>query len=312
MAIEKIILAKPRGFCAGVARAVAAVEGALDVFGAPVYVKHEIVHNKTVVADLAAQGAVTVEDLNSVPDGSVVVFSAHGSSPAQYALARQKNLTVIDATCPLVTKVHSEMKRFLDEGFSVVYIGHAGHIEGENVRAEAEKYDVAVPLIETVADVATLEYPEDIEKIAYLTQTTLSVDETARIIEALKVRYPQIVAPPAKDICFSTTNRQKAVLVLAEKCGVVLVLGSKHSSNSNRLAEVAQAAGVKAYLIDRAEEIEPEWLEGVSVIGITAGASAPAYVVDEVVELLSRDGATVEELEAAVENAKFPLPLIKK
>jgi 4-hydroxy-3-methylbut-2-enyl diphosphate reductase len=306
--VQKIILAKPRGFCAGVARAVEAVEECLRVFGAPVYVKHEIVHNKTVVADLAAKGAVTIEDIRELPEGAVVVFSAHGSPPENYAIARVKGCTLIDATCPFVTKVHLEMHRFLKAGYQVVYIGHRGHIEGIGVCREAEEYGVDIPVIETVTDIQTLPFSSD-AKIAYLTQTTLSVEETESLIAALRERYPNIVDPPSQDICYATTNRQQAVAALAERCAAVLVLGSKNSSNSNRLAEVACIAGARAYLIDTATELQEEWLEDVTTVGVTAGASAPEYLVQELLVELSKGGATIEELEIIKEDLHFAEPV---
>ncbi|MEI8103608.1 MAG: 4-hydroxy-3-methylbut-2-enyl diphosphate reductase [Candidatus Moraniibacteriota bacterium] len=306
--LQKIILAKPRGFCAGVDRAVRAVEECLRVFGAPVYVKHEIVHNKTVVAELATQGAVTIEDIREVPDGAVVVFSAHGSPPEHYRVAREKRCTMIDATCPFVTKVHLEMHRFLKAGYQVVYIGHKGHIEGVGVCREAAEYSVEIPVIENVHNIDVLTFERD-AKLAYLTQTTLSVEETKVLIEALQKKYPNIVAPPSQDICCSTTNRQQAVQALARQCGVVLVVGSKNSSNSNRLAEVARQTGAQAYLIDGANEVLPEWLEGVVRVGVTAGASAPEHLVQELLLVLSQSGAIIEELELVREDLHFAEPV---
>ena len=306
--LQKIILARPRGFCAGVERAVRAVEECIRVFSAPVYVKHEIVHNKTVVADLAAKGAVTIENIREVPDGSVIVFSAHGSPPEHYAIARGKKCIVIDATCPFVTKVHLEMHRFLKAGYQVVYLGHKGHIEGIGVCREAAAYGVEIPVIENVNDVEGLIFEQDV-KLAYLTQTTLSVEETKVLIEALQKKYPTSIGPPAADICYATTNRQQAVAALAKQCSVVLVLGSKNSSNSNRLAEVARQAGARAYLIDSAREVLPEWLEGVAAVGVTAGASAPEHLVQELLLVLSQNGATIEELELVKEDLHFAEPM---
>lgn len=306
--LQKIILAKPRGFCAGVERAVDAVEECLRVFGAPVYVKHEIVHNKTVVADLAAKGAVTIEDIREVPEGATVVFSAHGSPPEHYRVARAKNCMLIDATCPFVTKVHLEMHRFLKAGYQVVYIGHKGHIEGIGVCREAAEYGVEVPVIETLSDVEQLSFPET-TKLAYLTQTTLSVEETDTLIGALRARYSGIIGPPSADICYATTNRQRAAADLADRCDIVLVLGSKNSSNSNRLAEVIRSRGTRAYLIDNATELQQEWLESVETIGITAGASAPEYLVQELLLALSCNGATIEELETIREDLRFAEPV---
>jgi 4-hydroxy-3-methylbut-2-enyl diphosphate reductase len=287
---------------------VQAVEESLRVFGAPVYVKHEIVHNKTVVADLAAKGAVTIEDIRDIPEKSVVVFSAHGSPPEHYTLARERGCVLIDATCPFVTKVHLEMHRFLRAGYRVVYIGHKGHIEGIGVIREAEGYGVEVPVIESVADIAGLDIPSD-TPVAYLTQTTLSVEETSLLIEALQEKYPDIVGPPSADICYATTNRQQAVAVLAERCDVVVVLGSKNSSNSNRLAEVARAQGTQAYLIDQASELDPAWLEGVTTVGVTAGASAPEYRVEELIAQLCAEGALREDVELVREDLHFAEPV---
>ncbi len=328
LSVEKIILAKPRGFCAGVERAVQAVKESLRVFGAPVYVKHEIVHNKTVVAELAASGAVTVEDIQEVPEGAVVVFSAHGSPPEHYALARERGCTIIDATCPFVTKVHLEMHRFLRAGYHVVYIGHKGHVEGIGVCREAAEYGVEIPVIDSLAGIEALafdvhEASANDEKslikkpIAYLTQTTLSVDETEKLISALREKYPDLIDPPASDICYATTNRQEAVRVLAKRClldnpegrAVVLVLGSKHSSNSARLAEMARSAGAEAYLIDNASEVQSEWLSSMTTVGVTAGASAPEYLVTELVEYLTQDGSGVEELELVPEDLHFAEPV---
>lgn len=306
--LQKIILAKPRGFCAGVERAVRAVEESLRIFGAPVYVKHEIVHNKTVVADLAAKGAVTIEDICEVPEGAIVVFSAHGSPPEHYAIAREKKCTLIDATCPFVTKVHLEMHRFLKAGYQVVYIGHKGHIEGIGVCREAVEYGVEISVIETMHDVDRLTFKKDV-KLAYLTQTTLSLEETKILIESLREKYPTVIGPPSADICYATTNRQQAVAELAKRCPVVLVLGSKNSSNSNRLAEVVRQAGARAYLIDSANEVLPEWLEGVTIVGVTAGASAPEHLVAELIGFLSQTGALTEELELVKEDLHFAEPV---
>ncbi|MCA9365021.1 MAG: 4-hydroxy-3-methylbut-2-enyl diphosphate reductase [Candidatus Moranbacteria bacterium] len=309
MNVSKIILAKPRGFCAGVARAVKVVEDCLEIFGAPVYVKHEIVHNKTVVADLSARGAVTVEDVRDIPEGAVVVFSAHGSPPEHYDIAGKKGATLIDATCPLVTKVHIEVHRYLKDGYKIVYIGHKGHVEGVGVLGEAKKYGVEIPLIESVSDAQSLPFSSQ-DKLAFLTQTTLSVSETKEIITALREKYPQIVSPSAQDICYATTNRQKAVSLLAKNCDIVLVLGSVTSSNSTRLAETARAQGCEAHLIDNALAIDDEWFsDAVHTVGVTAGASAPERVVQEVVEHFTQNGAQVEELEAVSEKMHFIEPL---
>ena len=308
MSVQKVLLAGPRGFCAGVARAVKVVEDCLDIFGAPVYIKHEIVHNKTVVKNLEVRGAITVEDALAIPENSVVVFSAHGSPPEDFEIARKKNCTVIDATCPLVNKVHLEMHRFMKENFSVVYIGHKGHPEGIGVIGEAlHAYRKIVPIIESVADIDALVFGAN-EKLAYLTQTTLSVIETEEIIRTLTEKYPNIVAPPGKDICYATTNRQGAVTALAKNSDLVLIVGSKNSSNSTRLAETARAFEKPAYLIDGADDIVPAWLEGVATVGISAGASAPESRVQEVAEYFKHLGATVEVFETVKETARFPEP----
>ena len=254
MTVERILLATPRGFCAGVARAVKAVEDTLEICGAPVYVKHEIVHNKHVVSDLEKKGAKTIEHLAEAPDGAVVVFSAHGSPPEHYQEARRRGMQLIDATCPLVTKVHLEVLRFLKEGYAIVYIGHRGHIEGIGVRAEAGGTEI--PLVETVAEVEALEIGNP-EKIVYLTQTTLSIDDTEEVISALKKKYPHIIAPPLGDICYATTNRQTAVKELAAQSDIVLIIGSQNSSNSRRLQETASAHNAPAYLIDDVSPIHP-------------------------------------------------------
>lgn len=306
MVVKKILLAAPRGFCAGVARAVKAVEDTLEIFGSPVYVKHEIVHNKHVVADLERKGAVTIENLSEVPDGAVVVFSAHGSPPEHYAEAKRRNMRLIDATCPLVTKVHLEVQRFLKDGYEIVYIGHKGHIEGIGVLAEAGGKQV--PLVETVEDVERLDIGQP-EKLVYLTQTTLSIDETAGVVAALKEKYPQIVAPPMSDICFATTNRQGTVKELARASDLVLILGSKTSSNSTRLMETARAEGTAAHLIDDVSEIDPQWLAGVETVGVSAGASAPEHVVQEVIRYFAEHGAVAEDFMVLPENMKFAEPL---
>ncbi len=306
MGVRKVLLASPRGFCAGVARAVKAVEDTLVLFGSPVYVKHEIVHNRHVVADLEKKGAVTIEDLSEAPDGAVVVFSAHGSPPRHYEEAKRRGMRLIDATCPLVTKVHLEVQRFFKDDYAIVYIGHKGHIEGIGVRAEAVGHDI--PIVETVEDVEKLDIGRP-EKLVYLTQTTLSVDDTSIVIEALKKKYPQIVAPPLEDICYATTNRQGAVKELAQASDLVLILGSKTSSNSTRLMETARAQGTAAHLIDDASHIEGAWLDGVETVGISAGASAPEHLVQGVVEYFVSRGATLEDFLVKDENMKFAEPL---
>ncbi len=304
--VKKVLLASPRGFCAGVARAVKAVEDTLDLFDSPVYVKHEIVHNKHVVSRIEAKGAVTVENLVDIPDESVVVFSAHGSTPKEFREAKARGMTLIDATCPLVTKVHLEVIRFLKEGYSIVYIGHKGHPEGIGVMAEAQ--GKTIPIVENLQDVAALQI-DNPEKLVYLTQTTLSLDDTRKIIEALQKKYPQIIAPPLEDICYATTNRQTAVTELARVVEVVLVIGSVNSSNSRRLMETAKREGAEAYLLDDVRDLDPKWLEGKETVGITAGASAPEDRVQELVEFFRRDGAMIESYVAKSENMQFAEPV---
>lgn len=306
--IQKILLASPRGFCAGVARAVKTVEECLDIFGAPIYIKHEIVHNKTVVKNLEGRGAITVDSAEAIPENAVVVFSAHGSPPEDFDIARTKNCTVIDATCPLVNKVHLEMHRFLKDGFSVVYIGHKGHPEGIGVIGEAyHHYNTTVPIVESPSDIDALSFERN-DKLAYLTQTTLSLTETDEIIRALTEKFPDIVAPPGKDICYATTNRQTAVRALAKISDIVLIVGSKNSSNSTRLAEAARSEHVPAYLIDGADDIDPTWLENITTVGISAGASAPESKVQEIAAYFQNQGATIEEFVTTKESARFPDP----
>src|SRR3954467_7853077 len=268
---EKLLLAAPRGYCAGVDRAVQTVERALDLYGAPVYVRKEIVHNKHVVEQLRERGAVFVDQETEVPEGETVVFSAHGVSPAVHANAESRGLRTIDATCPLVTKVHVEAKKFAAQGYTIVLVGHAGHEEVEGTMGEAPDHIV---LIETEADVDRLEV-EDPERVAYISQTTLSVDETRAIIARLRERFPAAVGPPTDDLCYATTNRQAAVRQLARECDLVLVIGSRNSSNSNRLVEVARDFGAESHLIDNEAQVEDGWLDGKSVGGLTSGASAP-------------------------------------
>lgn len=306
MGVKRVLLASPRGFCAGVARAVKAVEDTLSIFGSPVYVKHEIVHNVHVVADLEKKGAITIDDLGEAPDGAVVVFSAHGSMPTQYAEARKRGLRVVDATCPLVTKVHLEMQRFLKDGYEVVYIGHQGHIEGVGVIAEAEGKNI--PVIETVEDVEKLQIGNP-EKIAYLTQTTLSIGDTEKIIQALQKKYPEIIAPPLSDICFATTNRQEAVKALAKAVDLILIFGSKTSSNSTRLMETARAEGTAAHLIDDISELDESWLTDVETVGISAGASVPEKLVQGAVDFFASHGAAIEDFVVKDETMAFAEPL---
>jgi len=300
-----VILANPRGFCAGVDRAIAIVEQALAQFGAPIYVRHEVVHNKFVVDDLRAKGAVFVDELEDVPTGATVVFSAHGVSRAVRAEAQARGLTVFDATCPLVTKVHVEIQKMHVQGREIVMIGHAGHPEVEGTMGQC---DGGVYLVESAADVARLEV-NDPEHLAYVTQTTLSVDDAAAVVDALKARFPAIVGPRRDDICYATQNRQDAVKALTPAVDVVIVVGSPNSSNSNRLREVAANRGIPAYMIDRADELEPEWLAGRARVGVTAGASAPEVLVQQVIERLRALGAArVHELDGVVEKIVFPLP----
>jgi 4-hydroxy-3-methylbut-2-enyl diphosphate reductase len=302
---EKLLLAAPRGYCAGVDRAVQTVEHALDVYGAPVYVRKEIVHNKHVVEELRARGAVFVDQETEVPEGATVVFSAHGVAPSVHANAAERRLFAIDATCPLVTKVHVEAKKFAAEGYTIVLIGHAGHEEVEGTMGEAPDDMV---LIETEADVDELEV-EDPDRLAYLTQTTLSVEETRAIINRLRARFPNVIGPRTDDICYATTNRQAAVKQMAEHCDLVLVIGSRNSSNSNRLVEVARDHGADAHLIDNAGQVRDEWLDGARVVGISSGASAPELLVQELVDFFRARGTEdVSEFDVIQEDVRFMLP----
>jgi 4-hydroxy-3-methylbut-2-enyl diphosphate reductase len=300
-----VLLANPRGFCAGVDRAIAIVLQALEKFGAPIYVRHEVVHNKFVVDDLRAKGAIFVEELSEVPAGSTVVFSAHGVARAVRAEADARGLRVFDATCPLVTKVHVEIAKMHERGLEIVMIGHRGHPEVEGTMGQCEG---GVYLVETVDDVARLSV-RDPQNIAYVTQTTLSVDDAAGIVAALKVRFPAIVGPKKDDICYATQNRQDAVKFISPRVDVMIVVGSPNSSNSNRLREVAAHRGIPAYMVDRADELRAEWFEGKARVGITAGASAPEVLVREVVARLEALGvARVQEIDGAAETVVFPLP----
>jgi 4-hydroxy-3-methylbut-2-en-1-yl diphosphate reductase len=303
---SKLLLASPRGYCAGVDRAVQTVERALTLYGAPVYVRKEIVHNKHVVEQLRERGAIFVEELDdSVPEGAMTVFSAHGVSPAVHAEADRRQLRTIDATCPLVTKVHREAVKFAAEGYTIVLIGHAGHEEVEGTMGEAPDHIV---LVETEADVDALEV-EDPTKIAYISQTTLSVDETLSIINRLREKFPHITGPRTDDICYATTNRQAAVKQMAPLCDLVLVIGSRNSSNSNRLVEVAREHGAQSHLIDNESQVQEEWLEGVETVGITSGASAPEELVSRLVEFFRERGvADVSEFEVVQEDVRFMLP----
>lgn len=305
-----VLLANPRGFCAGVDRAIEIVERAIDLFGAPIHVRHEVVHNRFVVDRLRGRGAIFVEDLAEVPAGATVIFSAHGVSQAVRVEARERGFRVFDATCPLVTKVHMEVVRQCRAGRDMVLIGHAGHPEVEGTLGQwgLEHGSGAIHLIETLDDVARLNLAQP-ENVAYTTQTTLSVDETREIIAALRQRFASIQGPRNDDICYATQNRQDAVRELAERCEVVLVVGSPNSSNSNRLRELSERNGVASYLIDGAGDIDPAWLQGVACVGVTAGASAPESLVNGVVERLRELGAaSVRELEGVRENMVFALP----
>ena len=301
----EILLANPRGFCAGVERAIEIVERALKRYGAPIYVRHEVVHNKFVVDDLRAKGAIFVDELDEVPTGNTVIFSAHGVSLAVREEAERRGLRVFDATCPLVTKVHVEVARMRDQGREIVMIGHKGHPEVEGTMGQVEG---GIHLVETPADVAGLRVA-DADQLAYVTQTTLSVDDAAAIVDALRARFPRIVGPKKDDICYATQNRQDAVKFMTPHADVVFVVGSKNSSNSNRLREVAALRGVPAYLIDNAAGIDPAWIEGKRRIGVTAGASAPEVLVAEVIARLEAlSGASVRNLDGVPERVTFALP----
>jgi 4-hydroxy-3-methylbut-2-enyl diphosphate reductase len=308
MTVEKLLLAAPRGYCAGVDRAVQTVERALELHGAPVYVRKEIVHNKHVVEQLRERGAIFVEELDDqIPEGAVTVFSAHGVSPAVHADAESRRLQTIDATCPLVTKVHREVVKFARDGYTIVLIGHAGHEEVEGTMGEAPEHTV---LVETEADVDALEV-EDPTKVAYVSQTTLSVDETRAIIGRLRERFPGITGPRTDDICYATTNRQAAVKQMAAHCDLVLVIGSQNSSNSQRLVEVAREHGSEAHLIDNAGQVDEAWLEGKRVVGISSGASAPEELVQRLVEFFRARGVEdVGEFEVVQEDVRFMLPKV--
>jgi len=300
-----ILLANPRGFCAGVDRAIAIVERALEKFGAPIYVRHEVVHNTYVVSDLKAKGAIFVEELAEVPAGATVIFSAHGVSQAVREEAEARGLNVFDATCPLVTKVHVEVSKMRDKGLEIVMIGHKGHPEVEGTLGQSKG---GMYLVETPEDVAVLQVT-DPDKLAYVTQTTLSVDDAARVVDALRARFPTIAGPKKDDICYATQNRQDAVKALAPQCDVVIVVGSPTSSNSNRLREVAENLGVPAYMVDNAGEIDPQWVLGKKQVGVTAGASAPEILVRAVIDRLDQLGiGSVTDLDGVEEKVGFPLP----
>jgi 4-hydroxy-3-methylbut-2-en-1-yl diphosphate reductase len=309
----EIILANPRGFCAGVDRAIIIVEQALEKFGAPIYVRNEVVHNKFVVDELRSKGAIFVDELDKIPKGSTVIFSAHGVSKSVRAEADARGLTAYDATCPLVTKVHIEVAKMRKAGLEIIMIGHKGHPEVEGTMGqvdadEAEDTSLAMYLVETPKDVAQLTVKNP-EKLAYVTQTTLSMDDAAQVINALKVKFPNIQAPKSDDICYATQNRQDAVKVMAKDSDLVIIVGSPNSSNSNRLREVAQNQGVEAYMVDNASQLKPEWLVGKKKIGVSAGASAPEILVKEVIAKLQALGANqVQELQGVIENVVFQLP----
>lgn len=307
----ELVVANPRGFCAGVDRAIIIVEQALEKFGAPIYVRNEVVHNKFVVDELRNKGAIFVDELDKIPKGSTVIFSAHGVSKAVRAEAEARGLTAYDATCPLVTKVHIEVDKMRKSGLEIIMIGHKGHPEVEGTMGQADEVEdtsLAMYLVETPEDVAnlTVKYPE---KLAFVTQTTLSMDDAAQVIIALKAKFPNIQAPKSDDICYATQNRQDAVKIMAKDCDLVIIVGSPNSSNSNRLREVAQNQGVEAYMVDNASYLKPEWLVGKNKIGVSAGASAPEILVKEVIAKLQALGANqVQELQGVVENVVFQLP----
>jgi len=310
-----ILLANPRGFCAGVDRAIIIVEQALEKFGAPIYVRHEVVHNKFVVDQLRAKGAIFIEELDEIPAGSTVIFSAHGVSKAVRAEAERRGLSAFDATCPLVTKVHIEVAKMRKDGLEIIMIGHKGHPEVEGTMGQIEPGQVdeqedstGMYLVETPEDVASLQV-QNPDKLAYVTQTTLSLDDAARVVDALQQRFPNIKAPRSDSICYATQNRQDAVKIMAKDCDLVIIVGSPNSSNSNRLREVAQNQGIEAYMVDNASFLKPEWLRNKQKIGVSAGASAPEILVQEVIAKLQQLGADqVQELQGVVENVVFQLP----
>ena len=302
----RIVLAQPRSLCAGVIRAIDMVERALQKYGAPIYVRHEIVHNRYVLDELRKKGAIFVEELSEIPDGALVVFSAHGVSRAVQRDAQTRGLDVIDAICPLVQRVHNEAVRYVERGFQVILVGHAGHPEVEGVRGQVPH---GLTIVGSEADVAALDIPAS-ASLAYVTQTTLSATDTSRIIAALRARFPDIIGPDLRDICYATQNRQNAVIEMARQVDLVLVIGSANSSNSNRLCEVSKEAGVQAYLIDGPQDLDAQWLQGVASVGLTAGASAPEIIVQRTLEFLSeRFSVSVETLDGANENVHFRLPV---
>lgn len=308
----KILLANPRGFCAGVDRAIDIVERALSMFGAPIYVRHEVVHNRFVVDDLKQKGAVFVDELSEVPDGSTVIFSAHGVSRAVQTEAAGRDLKVFDATCPLVTKVHMEVKRYRDKDTEVIMIGHEGHPEVEGTLGQGKEInrpDPGMHLVEELKDVETLEV-SDPDNLSYVTQTTLSVDDTQNLINALKAKYPKIQGPKKDDICYATQNRQDAVRALSKDADIVIVVGSPNSSNSNRLKELSEQIGVPSHLVDQPEQIQLDWFQGVEVVGVTAGASAPEILVKQVIDQIKAfGGEVVNEANGPKENVSFSLPI---
>ena len=303
---QPILLANPRGFCAGVDRAISIVERALEEYGAPIYVRHEVVHNKFVVDDLRNKGAIFIEELSDVPEGSTLIYSAHGVSLAVQEEAMRRGFRIFDATCPLVTKVHKQVQRLNEDGYQIIMIGHKGHPEVEGTMGQVREGGML--LVEVVEDVANL-VVDDVEKLAHVSQTTLSVDETFDIIEALKARFPHIKSPNKEDICYATTNRQEAVKKLAADCDIVIVVGSPNSSNSNRLREVAALRGVDAYMVDNASFLQEEWFAGKNHVGVTAGASAPELLVQEVIAQIQAWGhGSIEELNGVEESIVFVLP----
>ena len=303
---QPILLANPRGFCAGVDRAISIVERALEEYGAPIYVRHEVVHNKFVVDDLRNKGAIFIEELSDVPEGSTLIYSAHGVSLAVQEEAVRRGFRIFDATCPLVTKVHKQVQRLNEDGYQIIMIGHKGHPEVEGTMGQVREGGML--LVEVVEDVANL-VVDDVEKLAHVSQTTLSVDETFDIIEALKARFPHIKSPNKEDICYATTNRQEAVKKLAADCDIVIVVGSPNSSNSNRLREVAALRGVDAYMVDNATFLQEEWFAGKNHVGVTAGASAPELLVQEVINQIQAWGhGSIEELNGVEESIVFVLP----
>ncbi len=306
--IKKIITVSPRGFCAGVTRSIKTVEDALDIFGAPIYIKHAIVHNKTVIKDLENKGAIIVESIKEIPEDAVAVFSAHGSPPEHFVEAKKRGIKVIDATCPLVTKVHFEMVKAIQAGQQPIYIGHRGHVEAEGVVGEIKSEKI--PIVETTEDVEKLNLKlKEGQVIIILTQTTFNVTKIVEVTKAVKKKFKNVIEPADKDICYATTNRQEAIAELAKVTELVLVVGSSMSSNSNRLVEVVKENGGKAKLLDSVEEIKKSWLKGVEVIGLSAGASAPEYKVQEIIEYFVKNGARQESLTGVEENMKFNEPI---